>query len=90
MINTWETKSGQIILIKDMTTSHIKHCINMLETKTLPYYNALIDMYMVYDGHDDCGIDLMCVSSARKSALEHLKALRNELKQRKIDEQKAI
>ena len=30
-MKTWETKDGEILEIKNMSTSHIMHCVKMLE-----------------------------------------------------------
>lgn len=39
----WETIKGDVLLIKDMETSHIKNCIRMLKEKTIPYNEEVVE-----------------------------------------------
>ena len=41
----WKTKEGKEIEIKDMETSHIKNCLNMLERKGFVSMTTL-DLYL--------------------------------------------
>lgn len=43
----WETQKGEILLIKDMTTSHIINCMNMITRSYLHQYTNLptLDVY---------------------------------------------
>ena len=63
MKQVWETKDGRKLKIKDMATSHIKHCINILErahnyASSSPIcdiddgmINGMVDSYFVAEGY---------------------------------------
>ena len=52
MLKYWETKDGNKILIKDMTTNHIKNCIKALEEGKITVGKSL-DIGYTLDGDGD-------------------------------------
>lgn len=50
-MNKWKTKDGTVLNIKDMETSHILNCINLLERKAQYIRNAIT--YSVPDPWDE-------------------------------------
>ena len=41
----WETKEGKKLSVKEMTTSHIKNCINMLNRNNSPFADIYVPMF---------------------------------------------
>lgn len=85
MANTWTTKDGKTLKLRDMETSHIENCIRMLErflaTKPDPYaYGEPDNDTMAYDAfmsevrHND---------QLEEDAIEQIAKFKQELKRRK-------
>lgn len=73
----WTTKNGDKILIKDMTTQHIKNCIKAIEEERIQI-GETIDLGYTGDGEGD-GIIYDFIDHSK----EYIEAFRNELKSRK-------
>ena len=41
----WETKEGKTLSVKEMTTSHIKNCIRMLQRNNSPFADIYVPMF---------------------------------------------
>ena len=41
----WRTKDGQVLSVKEMQTSHIRNCINMLVRHKNPLTNIYVPMF---------------------------------------------
>lgn len=52
MIDTWCTKNGEKILIKDMTTQHIKNCIKAIQEDRIQV-GETIQLGYTQDGDGD-------------------------------------
>lgn len=77
MINTWCTKNGEKILIKDMTTQHIKNCIKAIQEDRIQV-GETIQLGYTLDGDGDGMIyDFIDYSK------DYIQAFNEELKRRK-------
>jgi len=83
---TWKTKDGRILYIKDMSTDHIRNCINMLENKGFVSYRTLsiylnANTNMMSDGAL-MAFDYELEQISKRPVSKSLDWLRDEFKQR--------
>lgn len=76
MINSWKTKNGDKILIKDMTTEHIKNCIKALEEERITVGES-VDIGYTCDSDGD-GIMYEFIDHSE----DYIKAFKDELARR--------
>ena len=76
-IEKWTTKNGEKILIKDMTTQHIKNCIKAIEEGQIQI-GKTIDLGYTGDGAGD-GIIYDFIDKRK----EYIEAFKRELENRK-------
>ena len=75
-IEYWETKTGEKIKIKDMTTQHIKNCIKAIQEERISI-GETIDLGYTGDGCGD-GIIYDFIDYGN----DYINAFENELKER--------
>lgn len=77
MIKCWKTKDGKEILIKDMTTNHIKNCIKALQEERIKVGETIDVGYT--SGGDGDGIMYEYIDYSN----DYIKAFSEELLRRK-------
>lgn len=77
MIDMWETKNGEKIHIKDMTTEHIKNCIKAIQEDRIQVGKS-INIGYTGDGDGDCAI-----YEWYDMGNDYIQAFEEELKRRK-------
>jgi len=89
MKRIWKTKSGQKLKIKDMSTEHIKNCINLLNRYHSAKSNSLCAFGNMLTGeiaqaHFDDMLEDLYENGWKDKAEDYIHSFQNELNRREV------
>ena len=87
MKRVWTTKNGEKIKIRDMETSHIKNCLNILNkyhSRVIVKRDSMSRMFSKYQDEIDEETDNMLLEGFDDDAQEYINSFEKELERRGI------